>query len=256
MTFRIISGGFLVVIAALVFPAAGIYGQNKDAPAEAEYKWWSIVNSDGRLLYAGAQIVGKLNSDGAYYPHVNGAFVSEPDVPPIPPPQEFLTGKFNQGVDAPKTKASKYAYAIDGVPATREDAFRAIGGGGGLVDDSGMQRLTLVGDNVVRAKFKSDWANSPVLASWRDKVLVQDYGPGDWPVAVRGLKPGLTLHSPDGTILASAPAYESPELLDRLLKRNPLLPSFPTIPPAPFGLTWPVAGCMAAVAYLLLRKRS
>ncbi|AMV23411.1 hypothetical protein VT84_03310 [Gemmata sp. SH-PL17] len=143
----------------------------------------------------------------------------------------------NHGVHTDKIHAHP-AYSINGVPATKEEAHSILTRGDGLRDDSDRWHLTAVGDSAFRERFKADVAALP--AAVRAKLLVQSYGPSDWPVASYKLANGVTLRKPSPARTAadvgavSVDGYSASKLGELLAaKGGPNYVEPPPAPPAP-----------------------
>jgi hypothetical protein len=212
-------------------------------------KW--VASANGHALFQGDKQVGFLDASGDYWPILGPGRWGEKDVPPLPPPAAFRKAAGQDfGLDPAKVKDAP-AWSVNGRPVSKFEAIAAIEAG--VPDDSTLPRLTFVSaDPAARKRFRDDVAGSPALAAWRGSLLVQDYAPGDWAVAARGLAEGVTLQAPDGAVVAQSKTYEGADWLDRLLRREPS-PS-PSLPQAPFGLTWPVVILGGLAAFLLFRK--
>ena len=175
----------------------------------------------------------------------------------------------NYGVDTSKL-GGKEAYKINGRPVTKAQAEQAIQGGQ-VPDDAHKLRLTVIGGETERKQVLADLTGSPVLATWKDKLLVQAYPPDHWAVAqsgfVTGGKPTVYLQSPDGKVLHRQDDYQDgadglakalrkadPDYRpdkDQDKRKDPALPGLPELPP------WaPIAGVSGLVLLLLLGKRN
>jgi hypothetical protein len=140
----------------------------------------------------------------------------------------------NHGVHTDKIHAHP-AYSINGVEATREQAHAILAGGDGLRDDSDRWHLTAVGDAAFLANFKTDVAALPTAV--RAKLLVQSYGPSDWPVTLYALPTGVNLRKPSpgrasgdvGTVPPNQ--YTAAKLVELLAAKGG--PNYVEPPPAP-----------------------
>lgn len=126
--------------------------------------------------------------------------------PPAPLPNGVKVkpiGVFeNHGVQMDKIHEHP-AYSINGKPCSKDEAHAVLAGADGLKDDSDRWHLTAVGDAAFVARFKADVAAMP--SDIRGKLLVQGYGPNEWPVALYRLPAGVSLRKP-------SPVRSAPEI--------------------------------------------
>jgi hypothetical protein len=126
----------------------------------------------------------------------------------------------NFGITTDKV-SSDCGYCLNGKRVNRDAALAALGK---LTDDSGRQRLTIVGDEAFRKTVLSDLTAHPALAEWREQLVVQDYKPDHWAITGVGFAPGITLQSPperDGKapVLFRMTSYAGPEALAGALRK-------------------------------------
>lgn len=164
-------------------------------------------------------------------------------------------------------------YRHNGEESTREQVFAALS----LMDDSERWNLTIVGEPTFATKVREDISKLPSVA--RERIHVQSYAAGDWPVSQFKLSPGVTLRKPAvgriGGDVGTVPVaeYSATKLTDLLMSENgpipvpkpPVMPkpkvepvpSTPvhTTPAEPISLAkvWIVVG-MIVIAILLIRK--
>jgi hypothetical protein len=174
-------------------------------------------------------------------------------------------------------------YWINGRRVTALEGKAAVEKGASLIDDSKKQRLTVVGTEVECKAVLADLAVHPVLAAWKDKLLVQSYRPDDWAIQGVGFpidgKPTIVIQGPPdeqgrGAVLSHQRSYDQgAEGLARALRqadpsydpaKDPDLSKQPPAAPAstaptfdPFGKHLPL--CLLAgaglVTILYLRSR-
>lgn len=179
--------------------------------ADAEHPGWFY-------LYRGSAQVGTWHPDGQGYKALrdDGAW-SESRDPPIPLPSGSA---LNFGIE-PLRVPDGPRYRMNGKEVSRAEALAAVGG---LGDDSGKLRLTIVGDAAMRKRVLADLAGHDGLKSLRDRVLVQDYPPAHWAVAGVGIAPGITLQgAPDrdgkAPVLFRIREYGGPEMLAGAIRK-------------------------------------
>lgn len=161
------------------------------------------------------------------------------------------------------------AYSLSGVPVTKEEAHRAMGGN--LVDDSDRWHVTVVGDRAFVEKVKGDLAR--LSQAVKGKFHVQSYPTDHWAVSAFKLKEGVTLRKEAGLSRVSteaaaiAKADYSPDALNRMCPYAPKPPEPPTPPspndpnqptPGPVNPTvppWSIAAALLALL-LLFRRRN
>lgn len=129
-------------------------------------------------------------------------------------------------------------YRLNGRVVPRADALAALD----RPSADHAWRLTIVGDLALRQQVRADWATHPALATWRNRLQVQDYDPTTWAVADVGMAPGLTLQGPaqsDGkaAVRWRMTTYPGPEALAAALRKadptyRPELDPDPTQPEA------------------------
>ncbi len=212
-------------------------------PDDSEGRW--VPDESGREwgYWKGNRRVAAAFADGRVeavneYGMANGKPIDPPAALPVgvkvKVPEAVVE---NHGVHTDKIHAHP-AYSINGVPATKEEAHSILTRGDGLRDDSDRWHLTAVGDSAFRERFKADVSALPTAV--RAKLLVQSYGPSDWPVASYKLAGGVTLRKPSpartaadvGTV--SADGYSASKLGELLAaKGGPNYVEPPPSPPAP-----------------------
>ena len=175
---------------------------------------------------------------------------------PAPEADEPLTGVIPDRIhEAP-------AYSLSGVPVTKEEAHRAMGGN--LVDDSDRWHVSVVGDRPFIEKVKGDLAR--LSQAVQGKFHVQSYPTDHWAVSAFKLKEGVTLRKEAGLSRVSAEAAAiakadyTPDALNRMCPYAPKPPTPPTPPddpnqpqpPAPSNPVLPPWSLVAALLALLL----
>jgi hypothetical protein len=165
------------------------------------------------------------------------------------------------GVMREQLAANEERHWLNGGAVSGREARAAIGG---LDDDSGKLRLTIIGSETERRAVLNDLETDPELSPLRDQLLVQSYPPDHWTVAgagfVRSGKPTIYLQLPDGVVRHRQDEYRGPAKLAEAIRRaNPhyrpendpdlnrpiVLPRFhfPRMP----GWGWAVAGILLLV---------
>jgi hypothetical protein len=95
-------------------------------------------------------------------------------------------------------------YSINGKQVTARQAADAMTGAD-LADDSNKLRLTVIGTEADRKAVLDAFDQSPVLATFKDKILVHGYAADHWAVARSGFvttgKPTVYMQAPDGKVL-------------------------------------------------------
>lgn len=231
-----------------------------DKAKQASFTWLTD-GGEGYGLMQGDNQVGWLSGTGRFYWRYAAGKFGEECEPPIPRPR--MAGN-NFGVETDKIGRTP-SYHRNGKSVSRGDIVQALEKG--LVDDSALPRLTVIGPEEARKRVLTDLNSSPALAPWKGKFLVQDYTPDNW--AIQGLgfvttgSPTIYAQRPDGVVLHRQDGYEGPEKLAQALrkadptydpKKDPDLAK-----PGVLGIDWknlPWPGIVIGVlaAYLLLRK--
>jgi hypothetical protein len=128
------------------------------------------------------------------------------EFPPVDQPNP--RDKIPQGGVVVEKLSSTEKFTCRGKECTRAEAMAALDAAGSVPDDANALRLTVIGSDFARAKFLTDWKQSPDLAFWRDKFLVTEYLPDHWRIKDGGFKapadalePVVYLQKPDGTVL-------------------------------------------------------
>lgn len=170
-----------------------------------------------------------------------------------PAPVEAADEKpVNYGIDNTKIHTQP-EYTINGIGVDKYAVQAVMAGGGPFADDSDRWHLTAVGDTAALARFKADVAELP--EDVRAKLLIQSYGPAEWPVVAFALPVGVSLRKPSvnreaaevGTVKAAD--YDAAKLLGLLQSTggpvpapakpapanpvNPAKPDSPVNPAAP-----------------------
>lgn len=166
---------------------------------------------------------GKRDPDCVCYP-------CPADPPKVEAPAQIgdepLTGVIPDKIhDAP-------AYSLSGVPVTKEEAHRAMGGN--LVDDSDRWHVTVVGSKEFRDKVKADLAKLPQTV--QAKFHVQAYPTEHWAVSAFKLKEGVTLRKDAGLSRVSTEAAmieAGKYTADELKRMCPYAPKPKPTPPTP-----------------------
>jgi len=248
-------------------PAAPVYSWHRGQASAGELCWYRY--KDGQL------IAGWIPSTNTFRWYKDGVWC-EPVTPPWE--EEKKTGKAVTrsdppvffGVDPDKISRGE-RYRIGGRDVSKREAIEQLGAPSGQIpNDAANLRLTVIGADEDRRRVLDDLAKSPALASWKDKLVVQDYAPTDWAVTGAGFvtagKPTLYLQQPDGKVLLRLDQYDGPEALAEALRKadpnyrpdqdpngkpKPQAPDESGGPALPSSLYW-LAG---AVLLLLLLKR-
>ncbi len=234
-------GGWAFVFLAPPPPPAAVepksFGQcpNGRCPLQPtnEYLWEGPHGGDKPFwfLVLNGVHVGILDDEG-YKPAIgDNAFAGEATGdPPVAPP---ATGRFkvletNYGIDRLQVHQDK-RYSVNGVDVDREAAMAAM-----LTDDSGRMHLTIVSDDDVARRAA---IQAIATVAGRDRVHVQGYRSTDWPVAARGLKPGVTLQKPlttGGMLVWHSNDVTAAAAGEAITRSDPnWTPPAPPAPPAP-----------------------
>lgn len=207
------------------------------------YGWVRYPDGDSRFWLLQDQSSGHLCGcwvveSQTYLPWTGNGYGPVCDPPINPPVATVLTGVVSAKIEPGQR-------TIDGEPVTKQEEFAALVSPP-LPDDSGKLRLTVIGTPAECLPVLNDLSISPELVALKDKVLVQSYGPQEWPVTSAGLPtdghPTILLQAPDGTVLAHERAYEGAQALRKIdpdynpdLDPDPL--HRPVPPPSPSPLT-------------------
>ena len=277
------------------FPAVGDWGGGGcPAPGpvgpppavEPPYEWRAFPDDDSQvaLWIDGRQAGGYDFARGEFRALAGGVWGSGPA--PLPPgveaptpPASFLARRAERDFGVRRDRIPDGdRYALNGRPVAAPEARAAVARGGGLGDDSGKWRLTVVGTADECRRVTDDLRGHPALAAWKDRLLVQAYRPTAWAVTGVGLSGGghptvvledapgagnraRVLHRQDdydggaealaGALRKADPSYDP--------RRDPDLRR-PRVEPAPGGRC-PVRGlsapwCVAAVAATWALRRS
>lgn len=202
--------------------------------------WYGLLRGDVQL--------GCLAPDGTYYPLAGGHW-GEPCSPPIDAPPsgvaratvqptvQPVVGQ-NFGVDRDKLGAGP-KYTHGGRTITRDEAYALVGSG--LVDDSRLLTLTLIGSEADRKRALGELLAHPEWAQARPLVkLTGRHGGGydvqDWQVSRFGFvttgRPTVYVQQPDGKVLHTADWKGAAPAIDAILGRKPAPPKVPD-PKAP-----------------------
>ncbi len=107
-------------------------------------------------------------------------------------------------------------FTLRGKTVTRAEAFTALGAAGSVPDDANSIRLTVIGSEFARMKFRNDFTQAPELAYWKDKFVVTEYPSDHWRIKEGGFKapadvaePVIYLQKPDGTVLLRFDKWEA-----------------------------------------------
>jgi hypothetical protein len=250
-------------------------------PAEPVCRWEKGQASAGELCWYrykhGQLVAGWIPSSNTFRWYKDGAW-SDPVAPPWEEEERARASKVVARVDPPvffgvdpdKISPSE-RYRIGAREVSKREAIQELGAPGGQIpNDAANLRLTIIGSEEERRRVLEDLTKSAALASWRDKLVVQDYAPADWAVSGVGFvtsgKPTLYLQQPDGKVLLRLDQYDGPEPLAEALRKadpnyrpdqdpngkpRPQPPDASGSPSVPSYYYW-LAG---AVLLLLLRKR-
>lgn len=145
--------------------------------------------------------------------------------PGKPAPAAPVEDKPIFGVDAAKLKDRPARILRGGKEITREQAFQLLGDKE-VPDDRSLLRVTVIGPDAERGQVVADLAGHPALASYKGRLLVQDYAPDHWSVARAGFKtdghPTVYVQAPDGTVLHRQDTYQGPaQLAEAIRKADP-----------------------------------
>ncbi|MBY0523415.1 MAG: hypothetical protein K2R98_08445 [Gemmataceae bacterium] len=208
----------LVLIVCTVAPALPQTGDGCAVPvgvhpyyAPAGWEWRTV---DGWLwLYHGPTIRGAWNPKSSTWMPYNAA--TDCWGKACSPPWEARPAKSeipNFGIDVDKMRAvqpaatdAKYIVSAGGKSATtdRDTVLRILGGE--IPDDANKLRLTVIGSDADRKAVIGDLAGNPLLAPYKDRMLVQAYAPDNWAVKDAGFhlagKPTIYLQAADGKVL-------------------------------------------------------
>jgi len=130
-------------------------------------------------------------------------------------------GSLNFGLDKQKIQESEEGpHVLNGKTVSREELLEAIGKPQ-LPNDAGWLCLTAIGSAAETAPVLADFASSPALATWRDKIKLKAFEPGHWamqPGFVTTGHPGIYLEAPDGKVLYRWDDYPGAEALAEVLR--------------------------------------
>ncbi len=182
------------------------------------YEWIDLPESGQMSLRKNGVQVGIWVPDKGYFARLSsGKFAEQSSELPIPLPLR----KPNFGVVENKINP-RPTYRINGRNADRAEVHAALTGG--LPDDSGLSRLTLIGAKADCDRVAGDLANHPALAPCRGKLIVRSFAPDHWAVKDLGFKtdgkPTLYCQTPNGLVLHRQDDYEGgPEALAEALRK-------------------------------------
>lgn len=129
--------------------------------------------------------------------------------------------RLNYGMDW-RGGADKEKCRLSGVETTKDRCIQAISAAD-IPDDSRMTRVTVIGTESERAAVLKDLEQSPELAPYRGKMVVQAYDPSHWHVRDAGFKtdghPTIYAQQPDGKVLHRQDSYDGPARLAQALRR-------------------------------------
>lgn len=210
-----------IAMAVLASIAAAQCGPNGCSPTYApmtqpvyvqpSYAWRPVPgNPDQLALYAGGRQLGNWSVSGGYYRPIVGNAWGAVSEPPIAPPLEAAAKSPSieqappTGVEWDKIAAGE-KHQVNGQRVSKEAAYQALEQKGGLADDSGKQRVTVIAGDAALRKAVVDSFDSGPLAAWKAKVVVRAYEPTHWHVQASGFKtdgrPTIYVQSPAGKVL-------------------------------------------------------
>jgi len=170
----------------------------------------------------------------------------------------------NFGVETDKLGKSP-TYTKNGRKCSKKDVIEALEKG--LVDDSSLPRLTVIGPEGERKRVLADMDSSPALSPFKGRFLVQSYAPDNWALQNMGFvttgSPTIYAQRADGVVLHRQDGYDGPEKLAAALRKadpaydkakDPDLAK-PSLLNFDFkSLPWPGIALGGLAALLLLRK--
>lgn len=160
-------------------------------------------------------------------------------------------------------------WSISGAGATKSEAMNRIAASE-VPDDTGINRLTVIGSASARIQVMSDLENAEVLSYWKGKFVVKEYLPTHWRVTSGGFetpssidKAIVYVQSPNGTVLFRAKEWRGPdrfakELRDRVPGYDASKdPGFKEPKPVGQGPLehWRLAALASAVGFVVYRWR-
>ncbi len=220
-----------IVLLLLCFAAPGFAqcpggcpdGTCSFAPGDREGWQVSSLYNESLDLYHRGELVGSLNADGRW-------LAAGDDRPTNLVAQYFNTPTLigeNQGTNVPRSPIDAHRipgdnghgnfgmtwqpsgqerFTINGKPVPKAAAIQSISADPTIPDDRKLPRLTVIAaDPAQRRAVVNDLQNSPELAPFKNKVVVQALAPTDWQVQGLGYvasgKPTIYLQSADGKVL-------------------------------------------------------
>lgn len=190
-------------------------------------------------------------------------------------PDERTRFRGNFGIMDNRLRTNRYS--ISGRDVGAAEALDALGGSGGNVpDDSGLLRITIIGNEAARKAVLRDFDQSPELAYWKGKVMINTYEPSNWRIKDGGFKvpsdpakPVIYFQKPDGKVLWRQDNYEGGALAlaNALRDADPLYdpnkdpqpnkpkPLAPDASGTSFNAWWLIIPAVVVVLFLLWRKR-
>lgn len=193
----------------------------------ADHLYWYFDERQGYLeLKRDGATIGRywrVGNDAGRYRPATATGYGEVCEPPLSVPDSYRVDPVpNFGVEKSKIHEAP-VNAINGKPCSRKEALDAIQSGQ-LPDDRNKLRLTVIGQEAERKAVLNDLSSSPLLAAYREALVVQEYGPDEWPVKC-GFKtdghPSIYLQTPDGKVLHRQSDYaDGPQGLATALRKT------------------------------------
>jgi hypothetical protein len=237
--------------------------------------WWVILDNN----HPGGEQLEWMSESQFRRTYTNGAsgwaiVLLRAGPPPVPrnqrrdettreelPNDRTPDAETNFGVERAQLQGGE-RYTLNGQPITREQLWQALGASRStnVPDDTGLRRLTVIGEKTLRERVLHDLDSHTALARWRGKLLAHGYEPTHWHVSRVGFvttgKPTIYVQSSNGIVLHRQDDYDDgAEGLATALRRTdpdyrpeadvdqrrpPAPAPVPTPPPAPVPAPAPV----------------
>lgn len=193
------------------------------AAVQADSKWLPWQGNPKYLsLWRGGVEVGFWDTEKkTFHPKKSNGNYGPASEPPVAPPGvDWRTGGVESKDGSPVTSKKQIVLHTGGGKQhlSPEQARLILSENKSLPDDSKKVHLTVIGSAEKRKQVRDDLAKAPELVALADRLLVQDYGPEDWPVRDVGFEtskgdPTIVIQSRKGGVLHAQYEYRGPAKL-------------------------------------------
>lgn len=229
------------------------------------WEWRPCEDKDQLALFKNGVQIGNYRLDLGKFYEMNGDKWLECPCPCELPDSAKKKLEPNFGLIKDKIHPDN-TYSLNGKKISRKEALAIVGAD--VPNDAHLLRLTVIGSKAQRDLVLNDLKTNPLLAEYKDKLVIQDYDPGHWaltPGFVQTGSPTIYLQQPDGKVLHRQDDYEdgAQGLVTAIRKADPNYnPQFDRDlrkpDPSPFSpdgqVPWVLVGLGGLATLLFLRK--